>query len=280
MSRIVLFAHPIHEIGTRNEQQDRLKYVQYSHIHRFVVIDGMGGTQSGKEAASRLQRWLSEEGDLETIVASAHERFQEWLTSKFSAVEQKDLPGAVATILELDVRTNKAKVFHLGDTRLYLRHNTGEDSSRFKQITEDHTDPEGKVLQDFGLPSIQPSWYEFPLEGREDILICTDGLYEVLADDPNYEIGLYFELKDTKQIAETFVREKQSYFEDNASGFCLRIEPHSPTVEVQPPPNMKLNRSVIIALCVGVILGVSMIKCSEGQQPATGPSNGVDEPVP
>lgn len=279
MNKITLAAHKIHEIGTRAEQQDRLNYVEFESIRRFVVIDGMGGTQSGREAASRLQKWLSEEGSLEEIVVRAHENFQQWLTSKFSAVEEKDLPGAVATILEFNVRTNMAKVFHLGDTRLYVRNKTDEDSGGFKQITEDHIDGEGKVLQDFGLPTIQPTWYEFTFTGNEDILICTDGLYEVLTGDPVYEIGLYFELPDVQSIAETFIKEKQSYFEDNASGFCIQLQTYEPSVEVKSNGSIVLNRSVIIALCVGMALGGTLFKCNEDLTTPSSQNDGVHLPA-
>jgi len=280
MNKITLAAHKIHEIGTRAEQQDRLNYVEFANIRRFVVIDGMGGTQSGREAASRLQKWLSEEGSLEEIVVRAHERFQQWLNSKFSDVDQKDLPGAVATILEFDVRTNMAKVFHLGDTRLYVRINDDEDSVGFKQITEDHIDAEGKVLQDFGLATIQPTWYEFAFKGNEDILICTDGLYEVLTGDPVYEIGLYFELPDVQSIAETFIREKQSYFEDNASGFCIQLQTDEPVVEVKSKGGIVVNRSVIIALCVGMVLGGTLFKCNESPKTPVSQNDDAHLPAP
>ena len=44
----------IHEQGPREEQQDTLGMVKIGQSIRFIVIDGMGGTQSGK----RLQSWF------------------------------------------------------------------------------------------------------------------------------------------------------------------------------------------------------------------------------
>lgn len=263
MSQIKLHAYPIREQGTRDEQQDRIHYVKFTPLHRFVVIDGMGGTQAGGPAAQRLMKWLSAEGDLEQIVSSAHSNFQQWLIERFEGLDNSELPGAVATILELNVKTRQAKVCHLGDTRLYLRRSKDEEAD-FVQITEDQVSAEGKVMQDFGLEKIQPLFYTFELHGEEEIFVCTDGLYEVLDENTAYELGLYFALPTPQEIAETMVREKLHLFEDNASGYCIRLERVEPKVVVVPAAKNSTFWLPVVgaALAFGIVMGLILDQCA------------------
>ena len=269
MSQIKLHAYPILEIGTREEQQDRIHYVNFRYIHRFIVIDGMGGTQAGGPAAQRLMKWLSVEGDLESVVTTAHANFQQWLLERFGEVEKSQLPGAVATILELNVKSYQAKIFHLGDTRLYLRNPTDGADAVFEQLTEDQISPEGKVVQDFGLETIEPCWTTFEFSGGEEIFVCTDGLYEVLDEDTAYELGLYFGLSTPQEIAEAMVGEKQHLFDDNASGFCIRLEKLEPKVIVAPPEKKATFwlPVVVAALLFGVVLGLFLDECAVEPNP-------------
>lgn len=264
MSQIKLHAYPVHELGTRDEQQDRIHYVKFTPVHRFVVIDGMGGTQAGGPAAQRLMKWLSVEGDLEQIVASAHSNFQQWLVERFEGLDKTELPGAVATILEINVKTRRAKVCHLGDTRLYLRKSKDGEEGVFVQITDDQVSAEGKVMQDFGLEKIEPLTYTFEFLGEEDIFVCTDGLYEVLDTDTAYELGLYFELPTPQEIAETMVREKLHLFDDNASGYCIRLEKVEPKVVVVPTAKNTTFWLPVVgaALLFGVVLGLVLDQCA------------------
>lgn len=264
MSQIKLHAYPIKEQGTREEQQDRIHYVKFRSIHRFVVIDGMGGTEAGGKAAQRLMKWLSEEGDLQEVVSIAHTNFQHWLTERFGELDKSKLPGAVATILELNVNTNQAIIFHLGDTRLYLRTHMDGSDSVFELMTEDQISPEGKVVQDFGLQTIKPRWYNFEFHGGEDIFVCTDGLYEVLDEDTTYELGLYFGLSTTQEIAEAMVREKQHLFEDNASGYCIRLEKVEPKIVVVKPERRASFWLPVVGatLMFGVGLGLFLDECA------------------
>ena len=267
MSQIKLHAYPIKEIGIREEQQDRIHYVNFRNIHRFIVIDGMGGTQAGGPAAQRLMKWLSAEGELESVVTTAHTNFQQWLLERFGEVEKSQLPGAVATILELDVKSNQAKVFHLGDTRLYLRSPMDGTDAVFEQLTEDQISPDGKVMQDFGLETIEPSWKTFEFYGEEEIFMCTDGLYEVLDENTAYELGLYFGLSTPQEIAEAMVREKQHLFDDNASGYCIRLERLQPKVVVARQEKRASFWLPVVgaALMFGVGLGLLLDECAMKQ---------------
>ena len=51
--------------------------------------------------------------------------FQSWLNEEFPEVDVHDLPGAVGTVLEIDLSTGEGLIYHLGDTRLYIGTNKG-----------------------------------------------------------------------------------------------------------------------------------------------------------
>ena len=129
------------ELGAREEQEDAIDVIEFDQRCRFIVIDGMGGTREGAEAAQLLMKQFRRPVPLENVVQVAHKKFNEWLSTEFSDLESHDQPGAVATILEMDFQNETAVVFHLGDTRLYI----GKEG-RFLRVTEDQIDEEGKVM--------------------------------------------------------------------------------------------------------------------------------------
>jgi serine/threonine protein phosphatase PrpC len=248
MNRLSVDFGSLHALGMRDEQQDRIFQFRFNHKHRFIMIDGMGGTEAGAEIAQRLVDALKEPEPLQKLLPLVHQNVQEWLSQEFSEVEQENRPGAVGTILELNLQTNEAQVCHLGDTRLYQGLN-----NKFELRTNDHTDENGKVLQDFGLTSIQPDWFELPFDENTQFVLCTDGLYEALDDNETYDLKMYFGLGDAGKIAKALFKEKSQYFNDNASAYFIRFNAAVLSVP-QPPPSNKKILWLIMGMCL--VLGL------------------------
>lgn len=159
-----------------------------------MVADGMGGAVGG-EVASRLavQAATDGEGRPEQRISRANSSvFQESLSDPELAGM-----GTTLTLMEL-AGDGIARLAHIGDSRAYLWHD-GE----MEQITSDHTVvaeqlAAGRISEDdianhpqrsmltrvLGIsPDIEVDAIEFQLEPGDRLLICSDGLTNMVGDD-------------------------------------------------------------------------------------------------
>ena len=251
----------VHEQGPREQQQDTLGMVKVGHSIRFIVIDGMGGTQSGLEAAERVLESFKEQGPLELVAKNVHSSFQSWLEEEFSEVDVQELPGAVGTVLEIDLRTGQGLIYHLGDTRLYIGSSNG-----FEQVTIDHVDVDGKVIQDFGLPTIDPFIQPITVSAGIQFLLCTDGLYEALDDNDILDLTLFFQEEDVDLIAKALIEERSSKFNDNASAYVIKTLEKGPVKTMAPDSSPKNSwKYTAIGLLIGLLVGLSWGIWSDGK---------------
>jgi len=167
--------------------------------HLFLVADGVGG-QSAGEVASRIATqsamsayYTAPQGrpDRDALIAAfrfAHEQVR-------SASGQAAQKGMATTLVGLAVCGTTAIVANVGDSRAYVWRD-GE----MQQVTRDHslvaelmrqgtispdlakTHPHRHVITQSigGDTEIAPDVYEIPLKGNERLLLCTDGLTDVV----------------------------------------------------------------------------------------------------
>jgi PPM family protein phosphatase len=179
----------------------------------FAVADGMGGQKGGAIASKMACRGLSDYyrrrmasdellnphmklGLLEEVINAAHDEIQKY------GERNKAYAHMGTTLSVLVLADNLALVAHVGDSRIYrVRHDNLE------QLTEDHTMAQLSVemgylkLQDGarhplrhlltqavgeGMDEIQTRMEE--VEAGDTFLLCTDGLYGVVADRDIREI--------------------------------------------------------------------------------------------
>ena len=197
----------------------------------FAVADGMGG-QVGGEVASRLALETLAE-DMTRELPRVKSRLTPLLKKSFSranrlilekSLKETNLRGMGTTLTALVVSENKteekmAYVAHIGDSRAYLLR-----TGKFTQLTEDHSVVaqmvrEGKLSPEEAevhpLKSVltralgtedmvEVDVIPLPLETGDKILLCTDGLPNMLSDD---EIRALLEKEDSPQdICDELVR--------------------------------------------------------------------------
>lgn len=189
----------------------------------FLVADGMGGHKAG-DYASRytveimcevVERALEKEPEL--ILKKAIEAANKHIRSK--SLEDENFDGMGTTIVAATCLNNRLQVANVGDSRLYII------GKNIRQITNDHSLVEEMVRMG-GLDretarnhpdkniitraigagdDVEIDFFTVELEPEETILMCTDGLSNMLEDE---EIRMILEgQRDLVEKTEALVNE-------------------------------------------------------------------------
>ena len=188
----------------------------------FVVADGMGGHKAGdyasREATRTMVEYIETCEDDNPIMAirKAIELANSRLIEK--SRESEDYAGMGTTIVAATIIEDCLYVANVGDSRLYLL------NQELKQITKDHSyvgemvrmgsldeeearfHPKKNVITRAvgGGDEIQIDFFEIPLSPGDVILMCTDGLTNMLDDS---EIRLIIEKqRDVVEKAQALVK--------------------------------------------------------------------------
>ncbi len=196
----------------------------------FVVADGMGGYAHGQDASylaiqtvvqTVLPNIAGSEEMTDDIIA---EVLVEGVEQANQAVLQRskevntDMGTTITAALVMD--TN-AFVVNVGDSRTYLY----RECEGLTQVTRDHSHvarlvAAGKIARDDiythpdrnqvyrGLGSeqdVKVDWFTVPLQGNDSLLLCSDGLWEMVRD-PEIERTLKEQGCNPSQASKTLVR--------------------------------------------------------------------------
>ena len=196
----------ITDIGRLRETNQDYVYTSDTPVgvlpNLFLVADGMGGHNAGDYASkytvetvvSLLQELPGE--DPEVLLSDAIEETNRRLISQ--AVNDPALFGMGTTLVALVIDGEKALIANVGDSRLYVI-----NGSEIQQITEDHSDvqemvkigemdaqearisPEKNIItRAIGAePNVQIDFFERELRKGDEILMCTDGLTNMVDDE-------------------------------------------------------------------------------------------------
>lgn len=173
-------------VRTNNEDA----YVCHSEKGVFAVIDGMGGEAAGEVAAAIAAECL---GQLpaspglasETLLTGAFQEARRRILAHAEAHPEHAKLGAVATAVRLEDDGRSLAVAHVGDTRGYLLSKKGP-----QRLTTDHVAPvpgrKPAVSRDLGRNEMPAVWVEtrrIPVSTGDLLLLCTDGLTDVVPED-------------------------------------------------------------------------------------------------
>jgi len=175
----------------------------------FIVADGMGGHKGG-EIASRLAishfcDYLQgiehfAEGTLDMLITATKVANGKILEQ---AQQQPELSGMGTTFTGCTIKDGKCEIIHIGDSRAYAitdRHITQlthdhsyvNEMVRAGQITESEArgHPKRNVLTRVlgGDSEMYADGYIYDVEPGGIILLCSDGLYNMLSDNEIKEI--------------------------------------------------------------------------------------------
>lgn len=172
----------------------------------FVVADGMGGHKAGDLASQYGTHILTEHikhnqhTGPERII---NEAVQE-ANRKIAKVSHEDasLQGMGTTLVAATIVDDTLYFANVGDSRLYVL------NDKIRQISKDHSlveemvrlgglnEEEAKHHPDKNIitravgvkDSVEPDFFEYGLEKDDIILMCTDGLTNMVEDDEIFEI--------------------------------------------------------------------------------------------
>ncbi|MBW3661769.1 MAG: SpoIIE family protein phosphatase [Actinobacteria bacterium] len=178
------------DIGKVRERQEDA-FLCAPERHLLIVADGLGGHAAGEVASrmtvERLDELLSAErladsDDVAVMIAESLHEAQGVVLADERANPAHHGMGTTAVVVHVATDRRVATVANLGDSRCYVMRR-----DELAQVTVDHvwTSPSGRSLtQAIGSSDgIEPELFEVTLESGDRLLLCTDGLTDMV-DDP------------------------------------------------------------------------------------------------
>ena len=168
----------------------------------FIVADGMGGHRAGERASSETVEIMldsiedSKEKDPKLVLRRALEEAN--LKVFCDSGRSKALEGMGTTVVAATIQDQTLYVMNVGDSRLYLI-----SDGKIRQITVDHSLVEELVRKGV-LPkeearnhpkkniitravgvmaTVEPDFFEVELKAGDRVLLCSDGLCNMLEDE-------------------------------------------------------------------------------------------------
>ncbi len=203
----------------RDINQDAYYYIEDDKLPIFIVADGMGGHKAGEVASnlaistiirhyeSSKQKILSKEMFIPQFLNESVELANDNLIEEASGDDE--LKGMGTTVTMCLILDDEVYIGHVGDSRAYLLRN-GELS----QITQDHSLVGellriGSITKDEAVnhpkkniitralgsnPKINVDVFNRELQNEDKIILCTDGLTNMVTEEKILEILLSSEI--------------------------------------------------------------------------------------
>ena len=172
----------------------------------FIVADGMGGHKAGDYASrytvETLEKLIREStlSEPAAIIESAVKQANTMLLEE--ANNHEEMKGMGTTLVICTIHDNVLTVANVGDSRLYLI------NDKIRQLSKDHSlveemvrlggikaeearnHPDKNIItRAIGVKeNVEPDIYEYRLKKGDIILMCTDGLSNMVEDEDMFNI--------------------------------------------------------------------------------------------
>ena len=207
----------------------------------FIVADGMGGHNAGDYASRFCVEFITENirnSDIESPIALIEEAIKDTNKQLYEKSKQQiDYEGMGTTLVVATIYDNDMYVANIGDSRLYV---IGKE---IRQITEDHSlvqamvktgeldRDEAKAHPNKNIitralgtnETVQPDFFEVELAEDDIVLMCSDGLTNMLNDETIEQI-IKENADDPKIAAETLVKQaNENGGKDNITVIIVKV---------------------------------------------------------
>ena len=187
------------DVGRKRETNQDYVYARTKPVGKlpnlFAVADGMGGHNAGDRASKCtveiLEREIEEstETNIKDIIRQAIYKANEKIIEM--AERDSKLEGMGTTLVVATIVHNMIYFANVGDSRLYLINHT------ITQLTKDHSLVEEMVRLGGIKPEearnhpdkgVEPDFFEHSLKKGDIILMCSDGLSNMIEDEEIFQI--------------------------------------------------------------------------------------------
>lgn len=215
----------ITDIGQRREMNQDYVFTSEKPVgnlpNLFLVADGMGGHNAGGYASRYTVETIVEvisKSDETEPVSLLEEAIQTANASLLvRAGEDEGRKGMGTTIVALTILGNRLYIANVGDSRLYVvnqkirqitrDHSLVEEMVRLgemdKEVARDHPDKNIITRAIGALPEVVIDFFEVEMEEGDIILMCSDGLTNMVEDEDIRKIIMG--QRDTVEKAEKLV---------------------------------------------------------------------------
>ncbi len=209
----------------------------------FAIADGMGGSEAGEiasfEAVRRLQKLSLTDQPDEEILQDLRNKIEKINGAIWKMADQQpDKKGMGTTLTAVYIKNGeKAFVAHVGDSRIYLLqegtlkqmssdHSYVAEMVRQKQLTPreaEESDQKHMILRAVGAePTVQVDTFEFLLTGVQKLLLCSDGLSNMVSKE---KMEPLLKNNDLNKIADELMdMALKAGGEDNISFIIIALE--------------------------------------------------------
>jgi len=237
----------ITDIGTRREVNQDYVYCNNDAVgllpNLYIVADGMGGHKAGDFASrysvSEFEKELKEQkartiiGSMEGAIRQVNEKLLK------EAAAEPEYEGMGTTFVAACIHNGNLFVLNIGDSRLYLLNEKGT----IRQITQDHSLVEEKIQRGEierkdaknhpeknvitralgAMEQVVPDFFEVELEAGDYVLLCSDGLTNMVEDVNIKEIILRHDVSLEEKAGKMIELANENGGRDNISLVLVHI---------------------------------------------------------
>ncbi|CAA6807935.1 MAG: Protein serine/threonine phosphatase PrpC, regulation of stationary phase [uncultured Sulfurovum sp.] len=159
-----------------------------SNLSIAIVCDGVGSADEGAEAAKRVTTHLMSNFKNRPLSWSIEKSIKIFIKSINAILYEESMvnyerPELVTTLSMVIIEGNRLYGANVGDSRVYLKRD-----EVLTQLSDDHSmnekGYEGVLTQAIGIDTeVEPYYFENIINAQDKILLCSDGLYNVMSDN-------------------------------------------------------------------------------------------------
>ncbi len=224
---------------------DYLEVKKLDDLIIAILCDGVGSAKGGREAAKRVVKYLInnfshriKSWDMEKFIKTSISSINKILYNESLALyEREELLTTLALVV---IENDKLYGANVGDSRIYLKRD-----NNLTLLSIDHS-KDNMLFEAIGMKEeVNIHYFENNLQKNDTILLCSDGLYNVLNED---EIKRLMDL-GAYNLVKAASKKVDDNLPDDTSAIVIKIKDLAPInrlkkLELEIPENLKKEQII------------------------------------